>query len=134
MGARMRVPALLREPWLSVAWCRRGATFSLGLALASLGPTAAVADPPSEALAPLAGATGPAGLAQPIPEPARPMPGSGAGICAPSHSAPRSLSARQPDFPKSPGLVPRVEFWKRIYSEVATSGGLLHDGEELSRV
>jgi membrane-bound lytic murein transglycosylase D len=48
--------------------------------------------------------------------------------------ATRSLSARQPDFPKSPALVPRVEFWKRIYSEVDTSGGLLHDGEELSRV
>jgi membrane-bound lytic murein transglycosylase D len=48
--------------------------------------------------------------------------------------APRSLSARQPDFPKSPALVPRVEFWKRIYSEVDTGGGLLHDSEELSRV
>jgi membrane-bound lytic murein transglycosylase D len=47
---------------------------------------------------------------------------------------PRSLSARQPDFPKSPALVPRVEFWKRIYSEVDTGGGLLHDSEELSRV
>jgi membrane-bound lytic murein transglycosylase D len=48
--------------------------------------------------------------------------------------APRSLSARQPDFPKSPALVPRVEFWKRIYSEVDTGGGLLHDAEDLSRV
>jgi membrane-bound lytic murein transglycosylase D len=106
----------------------------LGLALPILGPTPAVADPPSEALAPLAGATGPAGIAPTTPQPALPTTLGPAGRQPALAPAPRSLAARQPDFPKSPALVPRVEFWKRIYSEVDTAGGLLHDSEELSRV
>jgi membrane-bound lytic murein transglycosylase D len=44
------------------------------------------------------------------------------------------VAARQPDFPKSPAPVPRVEFWKRVYSEVDTGGGLLHDTDDLSVV
>jgi membrane-bound lytic murein transglycosylase D len=35
--------------------------------------------------------------------------------------------AAHPAFPKPPALVPRVDFWKRIYTEVDTRGGLLHD-------
>jgi len=38
------------------------------------------------------------------------------------------------DFPKPSSLVPRVAFWKRVYSEVGTDGGLLHDPDDLSLV
>jgi membrane-bound lytic murein transglycosylase D len=38
------------------------------------------------------------------------------------------------DFPKPASLVPRVEFWKRVYSEVGTDGGFLHDPDDLSLV
>jgi membrane-bound lytic murein transglycosylase D len=96
----------------------------------------AAADLPGEVLAPLAGATGPAGLEPPgvAPVPHSP-PSAERSSLAPAPAPPRrSLAARQPDFPKSPALVPRVEFWKRIYSEVDTRGGLLHDSENLSVV
>ena len=87
-------------------------------------------------LAPLAGATGPTGLepAGVAPVPHSPPPAEQPTL-APAPAPPRrSLASRQPDFPKSPALVPRVEFWKRIYSEVDTGGGLLHDAEELGVV
>src|SRR5262245_17344351 len=43
--------------------------------------------------------------------------------------------AAAPDsFPMAPSLAPRVDFWTRIYSEVGTRGGLIHDSEDLSRV
>jgi membrane-bound lytic murein transglycosylase D len=39
--------------------------------------------------------------------------------------------AANPAFPKPPELVPRVDFWKRIYTEVDTGGGLVHDARNL---
>ena len=42
--------------------------------------------------------------------------------------------ATSPLFPKPPELVPRVEFWKRIYTEVDTSGGLVHDARNVEIV
>lgn len=33
-----------------------------------------------------------------------------------------------------PGLVPAVTFWKRVYTEVGTSGGFIHDNERLDVV
>jgi len=38
------------------------------------------------------------------------------------------------DFPKPASIHARVEFWKRIYSEVGTDGGFLHDPDDLSLV
>jgi membrane-bound lytic murein transglycosylase D len=38
------------------------------------------------------------------------------------------------DFPKPAKLVPRVEFWKRVYTEVGTDGGFLHDPDDLRLV
>ncbi|HEU4431264.1 MAG TPA: LysM peptidoglycan-binding domain-containing protein [Myxococcota bacterium] len=38
------------------------------------------------------------------------------------------------DFPKPASLEPRVAFWKRVYSEVGTDGGFLHDPDDLSLV
>jgi membrane-bound lytic murein transglycosylase D len=127
MGERMR----LRSASPSQRW--RGVALGAALAVLAAGP--ALADPPSEVLAPLAGATGPAGMEPPTAavadSPQRPTGPDLRGAQAPAR---RSLAARQPDFPKSPRLVPRVEFWKRIYSEVDTGGGLLHDSEDLSVV
>ncbi|MCP5065750.1 MAG: LysM peptidoglycan-binding domain-containing protein [bacterium] len=39
--------------------------------------------------------------------------------------------AADPTFPKPAELVPRVDFWKRIYSEVDTDHGLMHDSRDL---
>jgi membrane-bound lytic murein transglycosylase D len=38
------------------------------------------------------------------------------------------------DFPKPASIQARVEFWKRVYSEVGTDGGFLHDPDDLSLV
>jgi membrane-bound lytic murein transglycosylase D len=42
--------------------------------------------------------------------------------------------ARAEGFPMPPSIVPRVDFWTRVYSEVGTNGGLIHDSEDLSRI
>jgi membrane-bound lytic murein transglycosylase D len=46
-----------------------------------------------------------------------------------------SVSGAAPrDFPQPPELNRDVAFWKRIYSEIDTNGGLLHDARDLSIV
>ncbi|MBY0398720.1 transglycosylase SLT domain-containing protein, partial [Myxococcota bacterium] len=42
--------------------------------------------------------------------------------------------AARSDFPQPRALEPDVTFWKRIYSEVGTDGGLIHDTHDLSLV
>jgi membrane-bound lytic murein transglycosylase D len=42
--------------------------------------------------------------------------------------------ATSPAFPKPPELVPRVAFWKRIYTEVDSGGGLIHDARNVGVV
>ncbi len=42
--------------------------------------------------------------------------------------------AARSDFPQPKALEPDVTFWKRIYSEVGTDGGLIHDTHDLSLV
>jgi membrane-bound lytic murein transglycosylase D len=42
--------------------------------------------------------------------------------------------AANPAFPKPPELVPRVDFWRRIYTEVDTNGGLIHDARDVGIV
>ncbi len=44
-----------------------------------------------------------------------------------------ALAARS-DFPQPKALEPDVTFWKRIYSEVGTDGGLIHDTHDLGLV
>ena len=43
-------------------------------------------------------------------------------------------SAARSDFPQPRALDPDVAFWKRIYSEVGTDGGLIHDTHDLGLV
>jgi membrane-bound lytic murein transglycosylase D len=108
-----------------------GPALGLGLLLACVTASPAAADLPGEVLAPLAEAPG---AARSQTGPHAPPAGAQRGL-APAPAPPRrSVAARQPDFPKSPPLVPRVEFWKRIYSEVDTGGGLLHDTGDLGVV
>ena len=38
------------------------------------------------------------------------------------------------DFPRPPELEPAVRFWTRIYSQVSTDGGLIHDRDNLAVV
>jgi membrane-bound lytic murein transglycosylase D len=54
------------------------------------------------------------------------------GILLAASSAPSWATSA--DFPKPPELVPRVEFWKRIYTEVDTGGGFIHDSRNLGIV
>ena len=42
--------------------------------------------------------------------------------------------AARSDFPQPRALEPDVTFWKRIYSEVGTDGGLIHDTHDLGLV
>ncbi len=37
-------------------------------------------------------------------------------------------------FPKPPQIAPRVAFWKRVYTEVGTDGGLIHDAADVALV
>jgi membrane-bound lytic murein transglycosylase D len=46
-----------------------------------------------------------------------------------------SAAAAAPgDFPRPEGLEPDIAFWTRIYSEIGTDSGLLHDSRDLSIV
>ena len=45
-----------------------------------------------------------------------------------------SLEAAADTLPRPQGLEPNVRFWSRIYSEVDTHGGLIHDSERLDVV
>lgn len=54
------------------------------------------------------------------------------GLCLLAPALP--ARAVGPEFPKPDALVPRVDFWKRIYSEVGTDGGLIHDARDVAVV
>jgi len=56
----------------------------------------------------------------------------GVGLLAAFAAASASTAAES--FPRPAALEPDVTFWKRIYSEVGTDGGLLHDTRDLSIV
>ena len=43
-----------------------------------------------------------------------------------------SQTARAEDLPTPPSLEPAVVFWTRVYSEVDSHAGLIHDAEHLS--
>jgi membrane-bound lytic murein transglycosylase D len=45
-----------------------------------------------------------------------------------------SASAAEEQFPRPPGIHARIRLWTRVYSEVDSNGGLIHDAEELDVV
>jgi membrane-bound lytic murein transglycosylase D len=49
-------------------------------------------------------------------------------VCAPA------IAAEPVPFPRPAALEPRVRFWTRIYTEVGTDGGLVHDPENMNVV
>ena len=49
------------------------------------------------------------------------------GLCA-------ALDAAATSLPRPPGLEPNVRFWTRVFTEVDTQGGLIHDAERLDVV
>ncbi len=53
-----------------------------------------------------------------------------AGIAAPAGSA----GAVEEQFSRPPGIQARIRLWTRVYSEVDSNGGLVHDAEELDVV
>ncbi len=46
----------------------------------------------------------------------------------------QQAGAERNPFPKPAALEPDVAFWTRVYTEVGTSGGLIHDQRDLSIV
>lgn len=56
-----------------------------------------------------------------------------AAFCTAAFEASPALAAPE-DFPRPAALERDVEFWKRIYSEVGTDAGLLHDNRNLGVV
>ena len=55
-------------------------------------------------------------------------------LAAFSFAAPGSASADVDHFVRPPELERDIAFWRRIYTEVSTEGGVLHDPEDLSVV
>ncbi|HET6303751.1 MAG TPA: LysM peptidoglycan-binding domain-containing protein, partial [Myxococcota bacterium] len=47
---------------------------------------------------------------------------------------PAGGAAQEELFPRPAALEPRIEFWRRVYSEVGTDGGFIHDYEDLGVV
>ena len=45
----------------------------------------------------------------------------------------KATSGEDP-FPRPYALQPQIRFWKRVYTEVDTNGGLIHDAEHLDVV
>jgi membrane-bound lytic murein transglycosylase D len=55
-------------------------------------------------------------------------------LAAFAFTAPHFASADVDHFVRPPELEPDIAFWRRIYTEVSTEGGVLHDPEDLSVV
>jgi membrane-bound lytic murein transglycosylase D len=55
-------------------------------------------------------------------------------VCALLGSASIGAEPNQELFPRSPAIDVRVAFWKRVFTEVGTDGGLIHDRRQLDRV
>jgi membrane-bound lytic murein transglycosylase D len=55
-------------------------------------------------------------------------------LAALSMTAAAGGQAAPADFPNPPSLQPQVRFWTRIYTEVGTDGGLIHDAYNLDVV
>jgi len=45
-----------------------------------------------------------------------------------------AAGAQAPDFPRPPGLEPDIAFWRRVYTEIDTSSGFIHDSSYLGVV
>jgi len=54
-------------------------------------------------------------------------------LLGPGLAAPRAWAETDP-FPRPPELEDQVRFWVRVYSEVGTDGGLVHDSREMGIV
>jgi membrane-bound lytic murein transglycosylase D len=54
-------------------------------------------------------------------------------LCVSGTAAVPARAANE-SFPMPAAIAPRVEFWTRVYSEVGTNGGFIHDSEDLSLV
>ncbi len=68
----------------------------------------------------------------PAPQPLPPVPAPEAAST--ESTAPSQPRAEERDFPLPGRLRPAVEFWKRVYLEVGTDGGFLHDADYLDVV
>jgi len=55
-------------------------------------------------------------------------------LCAASLSAEPRPALADEQFPSPPALAPDIHFWTRVYSEVDTNGGFLHDSRSLGVV
>ena len=47
---------------------------------------------------------------------------------------PLAAPAAPEDFPRPPELEPAIRFWTKVYTQVSTDGGLIHDRDNLSIV
>jgi membrane-bound lytic murein transglycosylase D len=58
----------------------------------------------------------------------------GVAFATPASAASAASAATDVLFPRPPGIHARIKLWTRVYSEVASNGGLIHDAEELDVV
>jgi membrane-bound lytic murein transglycosylase D len=106
----------------------RGLSLFLALAAALAGGPALAAEDALPAPA-RASAPAPAAATEPAPADSGAPP---AEAPAPPAAAPAPPSLLL--FPRPPAVVPRVRFWTRVYTEVETNGGLIHDSDDLDIV
>ncbi len=55
-------------------------------------------------------------------------------LAGPANAGPTVTPLDPVAFPAPPGLEPDIRFWERVYTEVDTGGGLIHDSRDLSVV
>jgi membrane-bound lytic murein transglycosylase D len=66
--------------------------------------------------------------------PGRTWLGGLALACALIFAAPRGVLGADSAFPEPPSLEPAIHFWVRVYTEIDTDSGFIHDDENLSVV
>ncbi|HTW38084.1 MAG TPA: LysM peptidoglycan-binding domain-containing protein [Steroidobacteraceae bacterium] len=62
------------------------------------------------------------------------VPRGALGTIAATAAGPAQAAGAQNAFPRPPSLEPAVHFWIRVYTEIDTNSGFLHDDENLSVV
>ena len=55
-------------------------------------------------------------------------------LAGPTHALDGGRRSSDSPFPAPAALEPDIQFWVQIYSEVGTSGGLIHDTRDLSLI
>ncbi len=102
------------------------------MSLAAILLSASAADAGSPAFGKHGKRTSVPAVSAPDPEPATAAPARTTTAQVQARAANRAISEKL--FPRPASIESRVRFWARVYSEVETNGGFIHDNRDLSIV